>query len=49
MQSFFDLIQGKNDGLSATLEDGYKAQAVMDAILKSASEQKWISMKEMDG
>ena len=48
MQSFFDIVNGKSDGLSATMEDGYIAQVVLDAILKSSSEGRWISTEEKD-
>jgi len=45
MQSFFDIIQGKGDGLSATLEDGYINQKLLDAILESYKKEKWVYLK----
>jgi predicted dehydrogenase len=44
MQSLFDVILGKGDGLSATLEDGYINQLTLDAIIQSFTEAKWISI-----
>lgn len=43
MQSFFDLVRGKDDGLNATIEDGYVNQRTIDAILESFAEGRWIS------
>lgn len=45
MQSFFDLIKGKGDNKSATLEDGYINQKILDAILLSLEEERWIKLK----
>lgn len=42
MQSFFDIIQGKGDGLAATLVDGYKNQQLLDSIIESFKKEKWI-------
>jgi len=44
MQSFADILNGKGDGLAATIEDGHKNQLVVDAVLKSAEERKWIDI-----
>jgi predicted dehydrogenase len=43
MQSFFDLVRGKDDGLNATIEDGYVNQRTIDAIIESFAEGRWIS------
>jgi predicted dehydrogenase len=45
MQAFFDLINGKGDGLAATLEDGVMNQRLLDTILHSAEEHKWMDLK----
>jgi predicted dehydrogenase len=45
MQSFFDIIQGKGDGLAATLEDGYINQELLDSIIESFKEEKWVYLK----
>jgi len=44
MQAFFDLINGKGDGLTATLEDGVLNQHLLDTILSSAEDQKWMDL-----
>ena len=44
MQSFADIINGKSDGLSATIEDGHLNQLVVDAILESAEKRKWVNV-----
>ncbi|MDQ6419792.1 Gfo/Idh/MocA family oxidoreductase [Paenibacillus sp. LHD-117] len=43
MQAFFDLLKGKDDGLNATIEDGYINQRTIDAIIESFSEGRWVS------
>ncbi len=43
MQSFFDLVRGKDDGLNATIEDGYINQRTIDAIIESFAEGRWVS------
>jgi predicted dehydrogenase len=44
MQSFADILNDKADGKSATIEDGLKNQKVLDAIVSSFEEQKWVSL-----
>jgi predicted dehydrogenase len=44
MQSFFDIINGKGDGLAATIEDGVINQLLLDKILASAADLKWIQL-----
>lgn len=46
MQSFFDIIKGTGDGLAASIADGYATQLILDAILRSVNEQKYIDIKE---
>ncbi|MGN0477921.1 MAG: Gfo/Idh/MocA family protein [Hominenteromicrobium sp.] len=41
MQSFADLINGKGDGKTATIEDGRINQHAMDAVLRSAKSGTW--------
>lgn len=43
MQSFFNLVQGKGDGLDATIEDGYINQRTLDAIIESFEQERWVS------
>jgi predicted dehydrogenase len=44
MQSFFDVINGKGDGLTADISDGCANQLVLDSIEKSMKENKWINI-----
>ena len=44
MQGLADLINGCADGLSATVQDGYENQVLLDAVLKSADEGRWIDL-----
>jgi hypothetical protein len=44
MQAFFHLLRGKSDGLDATIEDGYRNQVTLDAIIQSCTEERWISI-----
>ena len=41
MQSFADIINGKGDGLVATIFDGQYNQHVIDSIIKSFEEGRW--------
>lgn len=43
MQSFFNLLLGKGDGLDATIEDGYINQRTIDAIIESFEQGRWVS------
>lgn len=42
MQSFFDIVNGCDDGVSATMEDGYINQKTVDAILTSFEQERWV-------
>ncbi len=44
MQSFADLLLGKEDGLVATIWDGYMNQLAVDALLESFQGQKWVAL-----
>ncbi|MDD3244134.1 MAG: Gfo/Idh/MocA family oxidoreductase [Eubacteriales bacterium] len=44
MQSFFDIINGKGDGMPATAADGYINMLTMDACEESAAEKKWVKI-----
>ncbi|MHC1787130.1 MAG: Gfo/Idh/MocA family protein [Christensenellales bacterium] len=46
MQSFADVLQGKGDGLAATVEDGLQNQRALDAILRSALSGQWEAVQE---
>lgn len=45
MQSFADIIHGRGDGLAAEIEDGQRNQHVLDALLRSHEEQRWVAVK----
>jgi predicted dehydrogenase len=44
MQSFADIINGKDDGLAATIFDGQKNQHVLDAIIESVDKGEWVTL-----
>jgi predicted dehydrogenase len=44
MRSFADIINGKADGLAATVEDGLANQRTLDAVLDSLEKERWISL-----
>ncbi|MCR2807158.1 Gfo/Idh/MocA family protein [Paenibacillus soyae] len=46
MQSFFNLLLGRGDGLDATIEDGYINQRTLDAIVESFEQGRWVSALE---
>lgn len=46
MQAFFDLLNGKEDGLDATIEDGYINQLTLDSIIESFTEERWIAVQK---
>lgn len=46
MQSFADIINKKGDNMSATIEDGNISQLVVDSIVKSFENKKWIDIRE---
>ncbi|MEX2460376.1 MAG: Gfo/Idh/MocA family oxidoreductase [Paenibacillaceae bacterium] len=48
MQAFFDIVNGKGDGLSATMQDGLINQKSLDAIIRSFTEGVWVSLNQED-
>ena len=44
MQSFADVVNGVEDGLSATILDGQANQHVLDAIVESAEDGTWLNL-----
>lgn len=44
MQSFADIVNGCEDGLSATIEDGLRSQILLDAILEAAEKGTWVKL-----
>jgi predicted dehydrogenase len=49
IDEIFDLIQGiaNNKPIAPTFEDGLRCQEVLDAVLKSAEERRWVKISEM--
>ena len=45
-QSFLDIINRKSDNMPATIEDGKINQLVLDSIIKSFENKKWIDIRE---
>lgn len=43
-QTFVDLVSGKNCKYLPTVKDGIRLQKVLDAILTSAEQQKWVEL-----
>lgn len=44
MQAFFNLVNGHGDGHDATITDGYVNQLAVDGIVRSFTEQKWVTI-----
>ena len=44
MQSFADLYNGKGDGLSATIEDGYINMKAVDQVIRSGEAGTWLDV-----
>ena len=46
-QSFIDYVNGKKDNFTSTIDDGLKAQLVIDATLKAATEKRYVTIQEI--
>jgi len=46
MQSFLNIVNGRGDGLAATLADGFRAQQLITGVMKSFDTMKWVSVKK---
>lgn len=44
-QAFVDAVQGKRDALFPTLEKGVQGQKIVDSILRSAEENRWVTLE----
>ena len=44
MQSFADIIHGCSDGMPADIEDARLNQHVVDAIITSFQEERWVTL-----
>jgi len=49
INEIYDLIQAlaNNKPITPTFEDGLRCQEVLDAVLKSAEERRWVKVSEM--
>ena len=46
-QSFIDFANGKKNAFTTTIEDGLKAQLVIDAAIKSHEEKRYVTIDEI--
>ncbi len=46
-QSFIDMSDGKTDAFTSTIDDGLKAQMVIDAAIKSSEEKRYVTIDEI--
>lgn len=46
-QSFVDYANGKTNNFTSTIDDGLKAQLVIDAAIKSAQEKRYVTIEEI--
>ncbi|HBF86609.1 MAG TPA: hypothetical protein DDW54_02910 [Clostridiales bacterium] len=46
-QSFVDLANGKKDNFTSTIDDGLKAQMVIDAAIKASEEKRYVTIEEI--
>lgn len=46
-QAYLNILRGNTDGLEATLENGCRCQAVLDAAFRSVAEGRWVSVREI--
>jgi len=46
MESFYELLAGQGDGLSATIQDGCVNQLTIDALLQSSEERRWVELPQ---
>ena len=46
-QSFVDYVNGKVSNYTTNIDDGLKAQMVIDAAIKSAKEKRYVTIEEI--
>jgi predicted dehydrogenase len=46
-QSFIDIANGRTDAFTSTIDDGLRAQIVIDAALRSAAEKRYVTIDEI--
>ena len=44
MQAFADLLNGRDDGLNASAEDGLTNEILLDGILRADAEKRWVTL-----
>ena len=46
-QSFIDYANGESDNFTSTIDDGLRAQMVIDAVIKSSQEKRYVTIEEI--
>ena len=46
-QSFLNYANGKKDNFTSTIDDGLRAQMVIDAAIKSSVEKRYVTIEEI--
>jgi predicted dehydrogenase len=46
-QSFLDYANGKADNFTSTIEDGLRAQMIIDAVVRSNAEKRYVKIEEI--
>ena len=44
MQAFADLLNGTDDGLNASVDDGVVNEVLLDGILQASEEKRWVTL-----
>lgn len=47
MQSFFDIVNGCPDGLAAEMDEGLRAQYLMERIVESSEKRTWVDCSQV--
>ncbi|MEG0767282.1 MAG: Gfo/Idh/MocA family oxidoreductase [Clostridia bacterium] len=47
-QAFLHVVQGQTDGMEATLQQGKRCQAALDAAYVSVTEHRWVTLAEVE-
>ena len=47
-QSFLDYANGKSDNFTSTIDDGLRAQMIIDAVVRSNEEKRYVKIEEIE-
>lgn len=47
-QSFIDYANGRSDNFTSTIDDGLRAQMIIDAVVKSNEEKRYVKIEEIE-